>query len=135
MDFVVFALSALALALALGALAVPLAQRIGLPLPVVIAGVGLMAGTTAALTDFTLAGSTLAGSTLVSDCPPDFHCLPGLGNIMDAQELHPLRQTGQTCCDRPGGPIARFGHTGQGADKTLARRPQHHRTTEPVEQG
>ena len=60
MDIVVFALSALALALALVALAVPLAQRIGLPLPVVIAGAGLVAGTTAALTDFTLAGTTLA---------------------------------------------------------------------------
>ena len=60
MDVVVFALSALALALALGALAVPAAQRIGLPLPVVIAGVGLIAGTATALTDFTLAGSTLA---------------------------------------------------------------------------
>ncbi len=58
MDIVVFALSALALALV--ALAVPLAQRIGLPLPVVIAGAGLVAGTAAALTDFTLAGATLA---------------------------------------------------------------------------
>ncbi len=60
MDIVVFALSALALTLALVALAVPLARRIGLPLPVVIAGAGLVAGTTAALTDFTLAGSSLA---------------------------------------------------------------------------
>ena len=47
MDIVVFALSALALALV--ALAVPLAQRIDLPLPVAIAGAGLVAGTTAAL--------------------------------------------------------------------------------------
>jgi CPA1 family monovalent cation:H+ antiporter len=60
MDIVVFALSALAIALALVALAVPSARRIGLPLPVVIAGMGLIAGTTAALTDFTLAGTTLA---------------------------------------------------------------------------
>ena len=64
MDIVVFALSALALALALVALAVPLARRIGLPLPVVIAGAGLMAGATAALTDFTLAGATLSAYDL-----------------------------------------------------------------------
>ena len=64
MDIVVFALSALALALALIALAVPLARRIGLPLPVVIAGTGLIAATTAVLTDFTLAGTTLAAYDL-----------------------------------------------------------------------
>jgi CPA1 family monovalent cation:H+ antiporter len=60
MDIVVFALSAMALALALIALAVPLAKWIGLPLPVVIAGASLVAGTAAVLTDFTLAGTTLA---------------------------------------------------------------------------
>jgi CPA1 family monovalent cation:H+ antiporter len=64
MDIVVFMLSAIALALALIALAVPLAKRIGLPLPVVIAGASLAAGTTAVLTDFTLAGTTLAAYDL-----------------------------------------------------------------------
>ncbi|HUS54600.1 MAG TPA: cation:proton antiporter [Thermohalobaculum sp.] len=60
MDIVVFSLSAMALALALIALAVPLAKRIGLPLSVIISGAGLAAGTAAVLTNFTLAGTTLA---------------------------------------------------------------------------
>jgi CPA1 family monovalent cation:H+ antiporter len=60
MDIAVFALSALTLAMALVALSVPLAQRIGLPLPVTIASAGLLAGTVAALNDFSLARATLA---------------------------------------------------------------------------
>ena len=64
MDIVVFALSALASAMALVALAVPLAGRIGLPLPVAIAAAGVIAGTAAALTDFTLAGTALSSFDL-----------------------------------------------------------------------
>ena len=64
MDIVVFALSALALALALIAFAVPMARRVGLPLPVAVAAAGLAAGTTAAVTDFSLAGTALSAFDL-----------------------------------------------------------------------
>jgi len=60
MNIVVFALSVLALALALIALAVPAARRVGLPLPVAIAAAAVAAGTAAALTDFSLAGTALS---------------------------------------------------------------------------
>jgi len=60
MDIVVFAVSVLALALGLLALAVPFARRIGLPLPVAIAAAGLAAGTAAAIADFTLSGTSLS---------------------------------------------------------------------------
>lgn len=60
MGIVVFALTALTVALAFVALAVPMARRVGLPLPVAIAGAGLVAGTAAAVADFNLAGSALS---------------------------------------------------------------------------
>jgi CPA1 family monovalent cation:H+ antiporter len=59
MDLVVFGVSALTVALAIMALAVPAARRVGLPLPVAIAGAGLLAGTGALIADFSLSGTSL----------------------------------------------------------------------------
>ncbi|HUF88324.1 MAG TPA: cation:proton antiporter [Thermohalobaculum sp.] len=60
MHIVVFALSTLVLALVLVALMVPFARRIGLPLPVTIAAVGLAAGAAAAFGNVSLAGMNLS---------------------------------------------------------------------------
>src|SRR5690606_15971433 len=52
---------------------------------------------------------------------PDRPCLEGLGNVMDAQDLYPLREAGKPGRQRPGQTLLRLLAPADATDEALAR--------------